>query len=284
MRFDFKCYRTPPTILLWLPLCPWVSFSGGFQHPPIDGCSATSCSFGVLEGKDECTSFYSTTRKWLLDGLSQGGCQEIRGREGRRGIYSPWSLPAGWLQAPLNSLLSIVLHSAYPAICSMCPSGQLAAPEHDLWGLSMTYAHPYPVVRVSLNPPTLPVFAYTWLIHLLSQSAMYALIGLNQAFHSVSTFIHSADIFQIPIICECSKHACSVSPVLCNPMDWSPNALLPMGFFLQAPGVGCHFLFQGIFPTQGSNPCLLHWQADSLPLSQLGSPLCVWGTSYEPLF
>ena len=35
-------------------------------------------------------------------------------------------------------------------------------------------------------------------------------------------------------------------------------------------GVGCHFLLQRIFPIQGSNPCLLHllhWQADSLPLS-----------------
>ena len=34
-------------------------------------------------------------------------------------------------------------------------------------------------------------------------------------------------------------------------------------------GVGCSALFQGIFPTQGSNPCLLcllHWQAVSLPL------------------
>ena len=30
-------------------------------------------------------------------------------------------------------------------------------------------------------------------------------------------------------------------------------------------GVGCHSLLQGIFPTQGSNPGLLHWQADSLP-------------------
>ena len=25
-------------------------------------------------------------------------------------------------------------------------------------------------------------------------------------------------------------------------------------------GVGCHFLLQEIFPTNGSNPCLLHWQ------------------------
>ena len=36
-------------------------------------------------------------------------------------------------------------------------------------------------------------------------------------------------------------------------------------------GVGCHFIPQGIFLTQGSNPCLLHWQADSLPLSHQGS-------------
>ena len=32
------------------------------------------------------------------------------------------------------------------------------------------------------------------------------------------------------------------------------------------------FLLQGIFPDQGLNPCLLHWQVDSLPLSHNGSP------------
>ena len=32
-------------------------------------------------------------------------------------------------------------------------------------------------------------------------------------------------------------------------------------------GAGCHFFLQGIFPAQGSNSCLLHCQADSLPLS-----------------
>ena len=37
-------------------------------------------------------------------------------------------------------------------------------------------------------------------------------------------------------------------------------------------GVGCHFLLQGIFSTQGSNPCLLHWPEDSLPPRHLGSP------------
>ena len=38
-------------------------------------------------------------------------------------------------------------------------------------------------------------------------------------------------------------------------------------------GVGCHFLLQGIFLTQGSNPHLLHWQADALPLSHLRSQI-----------
>ena len=45
----------------------------------------------------------------------------------------------------------------------------------------------------------------------------------------------------------------------------------------QGTGVGCSFLLQGIFPTQGLNPhllWLLHWQVGSLTLSQLGSP---WG-------
>ena len=32
-------------------------------------------------------------------------------------------------------------------------------------------------------------------------------------------------------------------------------------------GMGYHSLLQGIFPAQGSHPCLLYWQADSLPLS-----------------
>ena len=39
-------------------------------------------------------------------------------------------------------------------------------------------------------------------------------------------------------------------------------------------GVGCRFLLQGIFPTQGLNPRLLYWQTNSLPLSHLGSPCC----------
>ena len=45
-----------------------------------------------------------------------------------------------------------------------------------------------------------------------------------------------------------------------------------MGFPGRNTEVGYHSLFQGIFQTQGSNPGFPHWQADSLPLSHLGSP------------
>ena len=34
--------------------------------------------------------------------------------------------------------------------------------------------------------------------------------------------------------------------------------LRPWDFLGKSTGVGCHFLLQGIFPTQGSNPGLLH--------------------------
>ena len=46
-----------------------------------------------------------------------------------------------------------------------------------------------------------------------------------------------------------------------------------MGFPGQEYWSSCHFLLQGIFPTQESNLGLLHWQAVSLPLSHLGSPI-----------
>ena len=34
--------------------------------------------------------------------------------------------------------------------------------------------------------------------------------------------------------------------------------------------MGCHFLLQGIFPTQGWNSCLLPWQVGFLPLEPPG--------------
>ena len=56
--------------------------------------------------------------------------------------------------------------------------------------------------------------------------------------------------------------------------------LCPWNFPGKNTGVGCHFLLQGIFLTQGSNPHLLRflcWQEDSLLLRDLGRHY--WRTS-----
>ena len=57
------------------------------------------------------------------------------------------------------------------------------------------------------------------------------------------------------------------------------QAPLSMEFSKQEYWNGLPFPSPGIFPTQGSNPCLLHWQ-DSLPLSHEGNP-CETQTSKQ---
>ena len=54
-----------------------------------------------------------------------------------------------------------------------------------------------------------------------------------------------------------------------TPWTVTHQAPLSMGFPGKNTGMGCHFLFQRIFPTQGLNPRLLHllhWEVDSSPL------------------
>ena len=47
--------------------------------------------------------------------------------------------------------------------------------------------------------------------------------------------------------------------------------LHPRDFLGKSTGVGCHFLLQGIFPNQGSNPGLLHCRQTLYRLSHQGS-------------
>ena len=62
-------------------------------------------------------------------------------------------------------------------------------------------------------------------------------------------------------------------PTLCDPMDWSlPRPLHPWNFPGKDTGEDCHFLLQGIFPIQGSNPALLHCRQTCYHLSHQGSP------------
>ena len=74
---------------------------------------------------------------------------------------------------------------------------------------------------------------------------------------------------KLSLLCVCAK-LLQLCPTLCDPMDCSP------------PGSSVHGILQarilewvaleGIFLTQGSNSCLLHWQAGSLPLAPPRKP------------
>jgi len=53
---------------------------------------------------------------------------------------------------------------------------------------------------------------------------------------------------------------------------WFTRLLCPWNFPSKNTGVDCHFLFQGIFLTQGSNPYLLHLLNRQADFFTLGSP------------
>ena len=62
-----------------------------------------------------------------------------------------------------------------------------------------------------------------------------------------------------------------------QPHRLQPARLLcPWDFLGNSTGVDCHFLLQGIFPTQGSNLGLLHCRQVLYHLSHQGSPKLTW--------
>ena len=74
------------------------------------------------------------------------------------------------------------------------------------------------------------------------------------------------------LVCVC---VLSCVRLLATPWTVAHQVPLSMGFPGKNTRVGCHFLLQEIFPTQGSSPHLLrllHWQVGSLPLMPLGKP------------
>ena len=72
------------------------------------------------------------------------------------------------------------------------------------------------------------------------------------------------------------KRSCSVVSDSLQPHGPEFTSLLhPWNFPSKSTRVGCHFLLQGIFPTQGSNPGLPHWRQTLYCLSHQGSPMLV---------
>ena len=77
-------------------------------------------------------------------------------------------------------------------------------------------------------------------------------------------------------------------PTLETPWTVARQAPLSMGFFRQDTGVDCHFLLQGIFPTQASNmETALKRQVEGVvhpELSPLSAPVLVLAWPYPSLF
>jgi len=82
-------------------------------------------------------------------------------------------------------------------------------------------------------------------------------------------------------LCACVCLVTQLCPTLCNPMDSSlPGSSVRRASPGKNTGVGCHALFQGIFPTQGSNPCLPNCRQILYHLSQQGRLDFPWGRYY----
>ena len=69
---------------------------------------------------------------------------------------------------------------------------------------------------------------------------------------------------------ESESEVAQSCPTVWDPMD--TRLLRPWDFLGKSTGVGCHFLLQGIFPTQGSNPGVPHCRQTVYRLSHQGSP------------
>ena len=94
----------------------------------------------------------------------------------------------------------------------------------------------------------------------------------NLIFTWFNLYLSNLSNFSPEAIIKCGSH--SVKSDSLRPRGLQPARLLCQWDFLgKNTGMGFHFLLQGIFPIQGSNLHLLHWQADFfLPLSHQGNP------------
>ena len=115
---------------------------------------------------------------------------------------------------------------------------------------------------------------------------MICLVPSDCQFHEAKHCIFTvSSVPSIPawhiIVCKCPQ----LCLTLCNPVDCRP--LGSVEFPGKNTEVGCHFLSQRIFLTQGLNLrllCLLHWQAHSLSSGPPGNPIYYFSVSAKVSF
>ena len=142
------------------------------------------------------------------------------------------------------------------------------------------------VFRMLSFKPTISLSSFTFIKRLFSSSSLSAIRVVSSAywyFSQKSWFqlvLPPAQCFSWCSAYKLNKHShiqfFAILWFLC-PWD-SPG---------KNTGVSCHFLIQGIFPTQGSNPVIPHYRQILYHLSHQGSPfsqvptlLCPWGKGW----
>ena len=95
---------------------------------------------------------------------------------------------------------------------------------------------------------------------------------LSKSFTNVVIWALSAFLLLIIVVDQSLSHV----QLFCNPMDCNLQGSSVYRIFqatiLERVATS---LSRGIFPNEVSNPCLLNWQVDSLPLNHQGSPLLI---------
>ena len=170
-------------------------------------------------------------------------------------LISIWNYPAYKNQPPqISGLLSLPCVTAHTLVCGAC------------FSLNLDKSTSYLSLCLSLNS-FCDKISRTW-----------ASLGPKTRYCGFGWVWVPATWVQLPIcgkLFQLDWSVCLVTQsclTLCDPMDCSPTALLSVTIFRQEYGVGCHFLLQAIFPTQGSNqfPGSPASQVNSLPIEPSG--------------
>ena len=138
--------------------------------------------------------------------------------------------------------------------CStLCDSTEYNAPGFPTYGILSTRTLKWEPFPSPGNPPNPGANPRVWsLLHRQADSVPPAPPGKSNMFWC--------------ILSHCVTQACLT---LWDPWTTTFQTPLSKSFPRKNAGIVCPCLLQGVFPTQGSNLCLLHWQVNSLPLSPL---------------
>ena len=104
-------------------------------------------------------------------------------------------------------------------------------------------------------------------------------LHLFKLFNSIFNMIELAELCVCVCVCV-HAHAFSHVRLFAAPLTVAHQTLLSMDFPGKNTGVGCCFLLQGIFPTQGSNPGVLNCRWILYSLSYQGSPRILEWVAY----